>query len=97
VRVLDRQYANRRTNQAVTGPSVPGGHICRINSAWSSADTAVLAVDEQADATNKRIIDVLGIQDTRPESERGDEEDDDSERAILKCQVRGKKPGGRSA
>ena len=54
-------------------------------------------IDEQANAVNKRITDALGVQDTRPESERGDEEDDDSEREILKCQVRGKKPAGRSA
>jgi hypothetical protein len=59
------------------------------------ADTAVLTVDEQADATNKRIIDVPGVQDTRPESERSCEEDDNSERAILKFQVRGKKPSSR--
>jgi hypothetical protein len=51
---------------------------------------------ERANAANKRITDALGVQDTRPESERSDEGDDDSERAILKCQVRGKKPAGRS-
>jgi integrase len=35
----------------------------------------------QADAANKRITDALGTQDTRPESEPGDEEDDDSAQA----------------
>ena len=35
--------------------------------------------DGQADAANKRITDALGTQDTRPESEPGDERDDDSE------------------
>jgi hypothetical protein len=38
-------------------------------------------IDGQADAANKRITDVPGVQDTGPESEPGDEEDDNSERA----------------
>ena len=38
-------------------------------------------IDGQADAANKRITDALGTQDTRPESEPGDEGDDDSEQA----------------
>jgi integrase len=38
-------------------------------------------IDGQADAANKRITDALDTQDTRPEPERGDEGDDDSERA----------------
>ncbi len=38
-------------------------------------------IDGQADAANKRITDALGVQDTRPEPERGDEGDYDSERA----------------
>jgi hypothetical protein len=36
-------------------------------------------IDGQSDAANKRITDALGIQDTQPESEPGDEKDDDSE------------------
>ena len=39
------------------------------------------SIDGQADAANKRITDALGIQDTRPESEPGDEGDDGSEQA----------------
>ena len=39
------------------------------------------SIDGQADAANKRITDTLGIQDTRPESEPGDEGDDGSEQA----------------
>ena len=35
-------------------------------------------IDGQADAANKRITDALGTQDTQPESEPGDEGDDDS-------------------
>jgi hypothetical protein len=38
-------------------------------------------IDGQADAANKRITDALGTQDTRLESEPGDERDDDSEQA----------------
>jgi integrase len=38
-------------------------------------------IDGQADAANKRITDPLGTQGTRPESEPGDEEDDDTEQA----------------
>jgi hypothetical protein len=38
-------------------------------------------IDGQADAANKRITDALGTQDTRPESEPGDEGDDDSAQA----------------
>jgi hypothetical protein len=38
-------------------------------------------IDGQADAANKRITDALGTQDTQPESEPGDEEDDDSAQA----------------
>ena len=36
-------------------------------------------IDGQADAANQRITDSLGVQDTRPEPEPGDEGDDDSE------------------
>ncbi len=38
-------------------------------------------IDGQADAANKRITDALGAQDTQPESEPGDEGDDDSAQA----------------
>jgi hypothetical protein len=38
-------------------------------------------IDGQADAANKRITDALGAQDSRPESEPGDEGDDSSEQA----------------
>jgi integrase len=38
-------------------------------------------IDGRADAANKRITDALGTQDARPESEPGDEGDDDSEQA----------------
>src|SRR5271165_4298511 len=38
-------------------------------------------IDGQADAANKRITDALGIQDTQPESEPGDEGDGDSQQA----------------
>ena len=38
-------------------------------------------IDGQADAANKRITDALGTQDAEPESEPGDEGDDDSEQA----------------
>jgi integrase len=38
-------------------------------------------IDGQADAANQRIADALGPQDTRPESEPGDEGDDDIEQA----------------
>jgi integrase len=38
-------------------------------------------IDGQADAANQRITDALGIQDTQPESEPGDEREDDSEQA----------------
>ena len=34
-------------------------------------------IDGQADAANKRTTDALGVQDTGPESEPGDEGDDD--------------------
>lgn len=53
-------------------------------------------IDGQADAANQRIADALGAQDTRRESEAGDEGGDDVEQAS-NCQVGGKKPGGRSA
>ena len=36
-------------------------------------------MDGQADAANKRTTDALGVQDTGPESEPGDEGDDDIE------------------
>ena len=36
-------------------------------------------IDGQADAANKRTTDALGVQDTGPESEPGDEGDDDIE------------------
>ena len=36
-------------------------------------------IDGQADAANQRITEALGIQDTLPESESGNEGDDDSE------------------
>jgi integrase len=36
-------------------------------------------IDGQADAANQRIAEALGTQDIRPESEPGDEGDDDSE------------------
>jgi hypothetical protein len=36
-------------------------------------------IDGQADAANKRTTDALGIRDTGPESEPGDEGDDDIE------------------
>ena len=35
-------------------------------------------IDGRADAANKRITDALGAQDTQPESDPGDEGDDDS-------------------
>jgi integrase len=38
-------------------------------------------IDGQADAANKRITDALGAQDTQPESQPGDEEEDDSAQA----------------
>jgi len=38
-------------------------------------------IDGQADAANERITHALGAQDTQPESQRGDEGDDDSEQA----------------
>jgi hypothetical protein len=38
-------------------------------------------IDGQADAANKRITDALGVQDTQPEPEPGDEGDDGSEKA----------------
>ena len=38
-------------------------------------------IDGQADAANKRITDALGVQDTQPGSEPGDEGDDDSAQA----------------
>jgi hypothetical protein len=38
-------------------------------------------IDGQADAANKRITDTPGVQDTGPESEPGDEGDDDIEQA----------------
>jgi hypothetical protein len=38
-------------------------------------------IDGQADAANERIARALGAQDTQPESQRGDEEDDDIEQA----------------
>jgi len=39
------------------------------------------SIDGQADAANKRVTDALGVQDTRPESQPGDEGDDGSEQA----------------
>ena len=53
-------------------------------------------IDGQADAANKRITDALGTQDSQPQPEPGDEGDDDIEQDP-KCQVRGARPGGRSA
>jgi hypothetical protein len=41
----------------------------------------VHCIDGQADAANRRITDALGAQDTQPESEPGDEGDDDSAQA----------------
>jgi hypothetical protein len=38
-------------------------------------------IDGQADAANERITRPLGVQDTQPESQPGDEEDDDSAQA----------------
>jgi hypothetical protein len=38
-------------------------------------------IDGQADAANRRITDAVGTQDTQPESEPGDEGDDDSAQA----------------
>jgi hypothetical protein len=38
-------------------------------------------IDGQADAANRRITDALGTQDTQPESEPGDEADNDTEQA----------------
>ena len=38
-------------------------------------------IDGQANATNKRITDALGTQDTQSRSDSGDEGDDDSEQA----------------
>ena len=38
-------------------------------------------IDGQADAANERITRPLGVQDTQPESQRGDEGDDDSAQA----------------
>jgi hypothetical protein len=38
-------------------------------------------IDGQDDAANRRILDALGTQDTKPESEPGEEGDDDSEQA----------------
>ena len=38
-------------------------------------------IDGQADAANERITDALGAQNTQPESQRGDEGDDDIEQA----------------
>ena len=38
-------------------------------------------IDGQADAANKRITDALGTQDTQPESQRGEEGDDDRAQA----------------
>lgn len=83
--------ARSAVHRNVRWPAAPGHGVAALLKIYSHC------IDEQADAANKWIIDVLGVQDTRPESERGDEEDGDSERAILKCQVRGKKPGGPSA
>ena len=58
---------------------------------WTASDpragVAVLlkiyahCIDGQADAASKRITDVLGAQDTQPESEPGDEQDGDTEQA----------------
>jgi hypothetical protein len=50
-------------------------------------DVAVLlkiyahCIDGQADAADKRITNALGAQDAQPESEPGDEGDDDIEQA----------------
>jgi hypothetical protein len=38
-------------------------------------------IDGQADAANQRITDALGVQNTRSESEPGDEGDEGSEQA----------------
>ena len=87
-----RQLSARSTvHRNVRWPAAPGHGLAALLKIYSHC------IDAQADAANKRIIDAFGVQDTRPESERGDEEDDDSDRAILKCQFRVKKPGGPSA
>jgi hypothetical protein len=83
--------AGSTVHRNVRWPAAPGHGVAALLKIYSHC------VDERADAANKRITDALGVQDTRPESERGDEGGDDSERAILKCQVRGKKSGGSSA
>ena len=53
-------------------------------------------IDGPADAANKRITDALGVQDTGPESDSGDEGMTTASRN-LKCQVRGKKAARWSA
>jgi hypothetical protein len=64
---------------------MPGDVTASRRPAWAGDGVAVLlkiyahCIDGQADATNRRITDALGAQDTRPES--GDEGDDDSEQA----------------
>jgi hypothetical protein len=70
----------------VRWPAAPGHGVAALLKIYSHC------FDKQADAANKRIIGVLGVQDTRPESERGDEEGDDSERAIMpngRCLISG--------
>jgi hypothetical protein len=44
-------------------------------------------IDGQADAANKRITDTPGIQQTRPESQPGDERDDDSNQTSLNARL----------
>lgn len=53
----------------------------RIGGAGLTAAGLLGRIDGQSDTANKRITDALGIQDTQPESEPGDEGDDDSEQA----------------
>jgi hypothetical protein len=80
-------------NSGVTATEVArrAGHgvavLLKIHAHW---------IDGQADAANKRITDALGTQDTRLESEPGDERDDDSEQAP-EMPGQGHKAGGRSA
>jgi hypothetical protein len=53
-------------------------------------------IDGQADAANKRITDALGTQDSQPQPNPATRETTTSSRHP-KCQVRGARPGGRSA